>query len=60
MRVIALGFRVAVPAGVDLAGPYVELSYVDAVGERQRRPLVDCTTARFGDVGGAAASVAAW
>lgn len=41
----------AVPAGVDLAGLYVELSYVDAVGERQRCPLVDCATARFEDVG---------
>ncbi|MER5706283.1 TnsA-like heteromeric transposase endonuclease subunit [Streptomyces sp. NPDC020807] len=40
-----------VPAGVDLAGLYVELSYVDAVGERQRRPLLDCATARFEDVG---------
>lgn len=37
----------AVPAGVDLAGPYVELSYVDAVRQRQRRPLLDCVTARF-------------
>ncbi|MCX4634829.1 TnsA-like heteromeric transposase endonuclease subunit [Streptomyces platensis] len=40
----------AVPAGVDLAGPYVELSYVDAVRERQRRPILDCVTARFEDV----------
>ncbi|MEU5305050.1 TnsA-like heteromeric transposase endonuclease subunit [Streptomyces noursei] len=40
----------AVPAGVDLAGPYVELSYVDAVRQRQRRPLLDCVTARFEDV----------
>jgi hypothetical protein len=40
---------VAVPAGVDLAGPYVELSYVDAVRQRQRRPLLDCVTARFED-----------
>ncbi|RSS89172.1 TnsA-like heteromeric transposase endonuclease subunit [Streptomyces sp. WAC05292] len=39
----------AVPAGVDLAGPYVELSYVDAVHQRQRRPLLDCVTARFED-----------
>ncbi|MER5908631.1 TnsA-like heteromeric transposase endonuclease subunit [Streptomyces mirabilis] len=37
----------AVPAGVDLVGPYVELSYLDAVRERQRRPLLDCVTARF-------------
>lgn len=36
--------------GVDLAGPHVELSYVDAVHERQRRPLLDCVTARFEDV----------
>ncbi|MGW1393080.1 TnsA-like heteromeric transposase endonuclease subunit [Streptomyces nigra] len=40
----------AVPAGVDLAEPYIELSYVDAVRERQRRPLLDCVTARFEDV----------
>ncbi|WP_327072107.1 TnsA-like heteromeric transposase endonuclease subunit [Kitasatospora purpeofusca] len=40
----------AVPAGVDLAGPYVELSYVDVVRERQRRPLLDCVTTRFEDV----------
>ncbi|MFG2125986.1 hypothetical protein [Streptomyces sp. NPDC048710] len=40
----------AVPVGVDLAEPYVELSYVDAVHERQRRPLLDCATARFEDV----------
>ncbi|MEU3206678.1 TnsA-like heteromeric transposase endonuclease subunit [Streptomyces cyaneofuscatus] len=40
----------AVPAGVDLEGPYVELSYVDAVRQRQRRPLLDCVTARFEDV----------
>ena len=40
----------AVPVGVDLAEPYVELSYVDAVRERQRRPLLDCVTARFEDV----------
>ncbi|MGW2639729.1 TnsA-like heteromeric transposase endonuclease subunit [Streptomyces sp. NPDC001348] len=39
----------AVPAEVDLAGPYVELSYVDAVRERRRRPLLDCVTARFED-----------
>ncbi|MFF3981100.1 TnsA-like heteromeric transposase endonuclease subunit [Streptomyces sp. NPDC001828] len=41
----------AVPAGADFAGLYVELSYVDAVGERQIRPPVDCATARFEDVG---------
>lgn len=40
----------AVSAGVDLAGPYVELSYLDAVRARQRRPLLDCVTARFEDV----------
>ncbi|MFJ9822652.1 TnsA-like heteromeric transposase endonuclease subunit [Streptomyces sp. NPDC101151] len=40
----------AVPVGVDLAELYVELSYVDAVRERQRRPLLDCATARFEDV----------
>ncbi|MEU1823789.1 TnsA-like heteromeric transposase endonuclease subunit [Streptomyces abikoensis] len=40
----------AVPAWVDLARPYVELSYVDAVSERQRRPLLDCATTRFEDV----------
>ncbi|WP_127357126.1 TnsA-like heteromeric transposase endonuclease subunit [Actinacidiphila soli] len=40
----------AVPTGVDLAGPYIELSYVDAVRERQRRPLLDCVTGRFEDV----------
>lgn len=40
----------AVPVGVDLAEPYVELSYVDAVRERRRRPLLDCVTARFEDV----------
>ncbi|MBC9729825.1 TnsA-like heteromeric transposase endonuclease subunit [Streptomyces sp. TRM68367] len=40
----------AVPAGVDLAETYVELSYVDAVRERRRRPLLDCVTARFEDV----------
>jgi hypothetical protein len=37
----------AVPAGVDLAETYVELSYVDAVRKRLRRPLLDCVTARF-------------
>ncbi|WP_329024370.1 TnsA-like heteromeric transposase endonuclease subunit [Streptomyces sp. NBC_00690] len=40
----------AVLAGVDLAGAYVELSYVDAVRVRRRRPLLDCVTARFEDV----------
>ena len=40
----------AVPAGVDLAEPYIELSYMDALRERQRRPLLDCVTARFEDV----------
>ncbi|MCE4941897.1 TnsA-like heteromeric transposase endonuclease subunit [Streptomyces albulus] len=40
----------AVPVGVDLAEPYVELSYVDAVRGRRRRPLLDCVTARFEDV----------
>ncbi|WP_442819833.1 TnsA-like heteromeric transposase endonuclease subunit [Streptomyces sp. NBC_00841] len=40
----------AVPAGVDLAEAYVELSYVDAGRERRRRPLLDCVTARFEDV----------
>ncbi|MER5532024.1 TnsA-like heteromeric transposase endonuclease subunit [Streptomyces sp. NPDC002677] len=38
-----------VPVGADLAEPYVELSYVDAVRERRRRPLLDCVTARFED-----------
>ncbi|MGP4019242.1 ATP-binding protein [Saccharopolyspora sp. 5N708] len=32
----------AVPAGVDPAGPYIELSYVNALHERRRRPLLDC------------------
>jgi hypothetical protein len=41
---------VAVPVGVELAEPYVELSYVDAVRERRRRPLLECATARFEDV----------
>ena len=40
----------AVPAEMNLAAPYVELSYVDAVRERQRRPLLDCVTNRFQDV----------
>ncbi|MED7949323.1 TnsA-like heteromeric transposase endonuclease subunit [Streptomyces sp. BE303] len=40
----------AVLTGVDLARPYVELPYVDAVRERQRRPLLDCVTTRFEDV----------
>lgn len=40
----------AVLAGVDLAEPYIELSYVDALGERQRCPLLDCVSARFEDV----------
>ncbi len=40
----------AVPAGVDAAGLYVELSYVDAVRPRRRRPPLDCVTARFEDV----------
>ncbi|MDX3240596.1 TnsA-like heteromeric transposase endonuclease subunit [Streptomyces sp. ME18-1-4] len=40
----------AVPVGVDLTEPYVELSYVDAGRECRRRPLLDCVTARFEDV----------
>ncbi|MFG2232756.1 TnsA-like heteromeric transposase endonuclease subunit [Streptomyces sp. NPDC048723] len=40
----------AVPAGVDQAGPYVELSYVDAVHGRRRRPLRDCVTGQFEDI----------
>ncbi|MFJ1970358.1 TnsA-like heteromeric transposase endonuclease subunit [Streptomyces sp. NPDC087903] len=40
----------AVPAGVDQAGPCVELSYVDAVHGLCRRPLRDCVTGRFEDV----------
>ena len=40
-------WRMAVPAGVDLAWPYVELSYVDTVHGRRRRPLLECVTARF-------------
>ncbi|MFR9797590.1 TnsA-like heteromeric transposase endonuclease subunit [Streptomyces sp. MS06] len=40
----------AAPAGVGLSGSYVELSYVDAVRQRRRRPLLDCVTARFEDV----------
>ncbi|WP_416962913.1 TnsA-like heteromeric transposase endonuclease subunit [Streptomyces sp. Agncl-13] len=40
----------AVPAGVDQAGPCIELSYVDAVHGRRRRPLRDCVTGRFEDV----------
>ncbi|WP_327418083.1 TnsA-like heteromeric transposase endonuclease subunit [Streptomyces sp. NBC_01233] len=43
------GDWVAVLAGVDLAETYVELSYVDAVRQRRRRPLLDCVTARFED-----------
>ncbi|WP_434597888.1 TnsA-like heteromeric transposase endonuclease subunit [Streptomyces sp. A5-4] len=39
----------AVPVGVDLAGTYVEPSYVDAVRMRRRRPLLDCVTARLED-----------
>ncbi|MFF2897360.1 TnsA-like heteromeric transposase endonuclease subunit [Streptomyces sp. NPDC057966] len=35
---------------MDLAETYVELSYVDAVRKRRRRPLLDCVTARFEDV----------
>ncbi|WP_256123189.1 TnsA-like heteromeric transposase endonuclease subunit [Streptomyces sp. EN16] len=35
---------------MDLARPHVELSYVDAVHERRRRPLLECVTARFEDV----------
>lgn len=40
----------AVPAGVDHAGPCIELSYVDEVHGRRRRPLRDCVTVRFEDV----------
>ncbi|MFF9400330.1 TnsA-like heteromeric transposase endonuclease subunit [Streptomyces sp. NPDC014744] len=40
----------AVPVEADLAEPHIELSYVDAVRERQRRPLLACATARFEDV----------
>lgn len=42
----------AVPTGVDQAGPCVELSYVDvdAVHGRRLRPLRDCVTGRFEDV----------
>ncbi|MFI1294431.1 TnsA-like heteromeric transposase endonuclease subunit [Streptomyces sp. NPDC020792] len=40
----------AVPAVVGFPRPFVELSYVDAVHERQRRPLLDCVTARFEDM----------
>ncbi|WP_438828221.1 TnsA-like heteromeric transposase endonuclease subunit [Streptomyces mirabilis] len=29
--------------------PYVEVSCVDAAGQRRRRPLLDCATARFED-----------
>ncbi|WP_030960496.1 TnsA-like heteromeric transposase endonuclease subunit [Streptomyces sp. NRRL S-378] len=43
----------AVPVGVNSADPYVELSYMDAVRERRRRPLLDCATARFEDVAAA-------
>ncbi|WP_406510593.1 TnsA-like heteromeric transposase endonuclease subunit [Streptomyces sp. NBC_00212] len=39
----------AVPAGVESAEACVELSYVGAVRERLRRPLLDCVTARFED-----------
>ncbi|MFE6036855.1 hypothetical protein [Streptomyces sp. NPDC056452] len=35
-----------VPVEVDLAKPYVELSYVDAVREPRWRPLLDRVTAR--------------
>ncbi len=35
---------------MNLARPHVELSYVDAVHERRRRPLLECVTARFEDV----------
>ncbi|MEU4129673.1 TnsA-like heteromeric transposase endonuclease subunit [Streptomyces wuyuanensis] len=41
---------VAVQVGTEGAEPYIELSYVDAVRERRRRPLLDCVTARFEDV----------
>lgn len=40
----------AVPAGVDRAGPCVELSYVDAVHVHRRCPLRDWVTGRFEDV----------
>ncbi|MER7408093.1 TnsA-like heteromeric transposase endonuclease subunit [Streptomyces sp. NPDC000070] len=40
----------AVPTGLDPAGLYVELSYVDGARERRRRPLLDCVTTRFEDV----------
>ncbi|WP_374194287.1 TnsA-like heteromeric transposase endonuclease subunit [Streptomyces sp. N35] len=40
----------AVPAGVDQAGPCVELSYVDVAHGRRRRPLRDCVTGQFEDV----------
>lgn len=40
----------AVPAWVELASPYIELSYVDAAQERLRRPLLDCVTTRFEDM----------
>jgi hypothetical protein len=35
---------------VEQAGPCIELSYVDAVHGRRRRPLRDCVTGRFEDV----------
>ncbi|MEU6680094.1 TnsA-like heteromeric transposase endonuclease subunit [Streptomyces sp. NPDC046925] len=40
----------AVPAGAGSAGPGIELSYMDAVHGRRRRPLRDCVTGRFEDV----------
>ncbi|MEU8718553.1 TnsA-like heteromeric transposase endonuclease subunit [Streptomyces sp. NPDC048663] len=41
---------IAVPAGVDRAGPCIELSCVDAVHGRRRRLLRDCMTGRLEDV----------
>jgi hypothetical protein len=41
---------VAVPLGVESAESCIELSYVGAVRERLRRPLLDCVTARFEDI----------
>ncbi|MFE7567752.1 hypothetical protein ACFU76_12400 [Streptomyces sp. NPDC057539] len=35
---------------MDQAGPCIDLSYVDAVHGRRRRPLRDCVTYRFEDV----------
>ncbi|MFD4655812.1 TnsA-like heteromeric transposase endonuclease subunit [Kitasatospora sp. NPDC058444] len=37
----------AMPAGVESVGAYVELSYMSPVHGRVRRPMLDCVTSRF-------------